>query len=237
MATPDLIDCGFIVQFDCGGGNCHFCQVASARSRSKLTSPSRLDMGTVPLHDLRLTMKSLVLVTILLGAGTAAAAQPSPPSSASQSTQDAFSPAKSIGMFAYPKNGQNADQQLKDESECYGSAKQQSGVDPQAPPPPAKTAEQKAAEQQAAAANAPQAKGGRVKGVARGAAAGAGLGAIAGDAGTGAAVGAAAGTMKDASKQRQAKAASQKQAAVNTAALDTFKRASACMDACGYSVK
>jgi hypothetical protein len=53
--------------------------------------------------------------------------------SAGQSAGPAWSPAKSIGMFAYPKNHQNSDQQLKDESECYGSAKQNSGVDPQGP--------------------------------------------------------------------------------------------------------
>ena len=35
-----------------------------------------------------------------------------------QSSGSAFSPAKSIGMFAYPKNKQSADQQLKDEGEC-----------------------------------------------------------------------------------------------------------------------
>jgi hypothetical protein len=33
--------------------------------------------------------------------------------------------AKSIGMFAYPMNNQNADQQLKDDSDWYGSAKHQ----------------------------------------------------------------------------------------------------------------
>src|SRR3954470_2267611 len=74
------------------------------------------------------------------------------------------SPAKSIGVFAFPKNNQTAEQQSKDENACYGMAKQQSGVDPQAPPPAGKTAEQKQAEQKAAADNAPQAKGGRAKG-------------------------------------------------------------------------
>jgi hypothetical protein len=49
------------------------------------------------------------------------------------------SPAKSIGLFAYPKNQQSADQQLRDENECFASSKQQSGVDPQAPPPATKT--------------------------------------------------------------------------------------------------
>jgi hypothetical protein len=40
-----------------------------------------------------------------------------------QSTQAAspgLSPAKSINMFAFPRNGQNSDQQLKDENDCYG---------------------------------------------------------------------------------------------------------------------
>lgn len=66
----------------------------------------------------------------------------------------AWSPAKSIGMFAYPQNQQNADQQLKDESECYGSARQNTGVDPQAPPPAAPSAQQQQAAQQQAAASA-----------------------------------------------------------------------------------
>jgi len=66
-------------------------------------------------------------------------------------SNDAWSPAKSIGMFAYPTKNQNADQQLKDESQCYGSAKQNTGVDPQAPAPAATSAEsQQAAQQQAA---------------------------------------------------------------------------------------
>src|SRR5262245_23317078 len=91
--------------------------------------------------------------------------QPSTPASASSVAQQSgatSSPAKSIGMFAYPKNQQSADQQLKDENECFASAKQQSGIDPQAPPPATKTDEQKKAEQQAAADNAKQARGGRV---------------------------------------------------------------------------
>ena len=116
----------------------------------------------------------------------------SPPTTApaAQQAGAASSPAKSIGMFAYPKNEQSADQQLKDENECFASAKQQSGIDPQAPPPATKTEEQKKAEQQAAADNAKQAIGGRV----RGAAGGAAVGAIADDdAGTGAAAGATAG--------------------------------------------
>jgi Glycine-zipper domain len=166
------------------------------------------------------------------------------------------SPAKSIGLFAYPKNQQNADQQLKDETDCYSSAKQQTAVDPQAPPPAAPSAEeQKAAEEQAAkqaAGSTP--KGGAVKGSAKGAAGGAAIGAIAGDAGTGAAIGATAGAVRGRRQQKKAQKTAEQQAAQQTAqaqqqaqgnanaqyqgALDTFKRAfSACMDARGYSVK
>jgi hypothetical protein len=165
------------------------------------------------------------------------------------------SPSKSIGMFAYPKNNQSPEQQAKDENECFASAKQNSGVDPQAPPPAAKTAEQKAAEQKAAADNAPQKHGGRARGAARGAAGGAVVGAIADDeAGKGAGAGAAVGTMAGGAKQRKANKASKQQAAQQTAQaqqqedaqaqaqhqaqIDTFKRAyTACMEARNYSVK
>src|SRR5499425_3080660 len=75
----------------------------------------------------------------------------SPTSAPAATQQPASSPAKSIGMFAYPKNQQSADQQLKDENGCFASAKQQSGIAPEAPPPATKTEEQKKAEQQAAA--------------------------------------------------------------------------------------
>jgi hypothetical protein len=169
-------------------------------------------------------------------------------------TSSATSPAKSINMYAYPRSGQSPEKQSKDESECYASSKQQTGVDPQAPAPAGKSAEQKAAEQKAAADSAQAPKGGRVKGAARGAAGGAAIGAINDDAGDGAAAGAVAGTMVGGAKQRKANAAAKQQASANTAAaqqkedeqlkqanaanLDSFKRAfAACMDARGYSVK
>jgi hypothetical protein len=140
----------------------------------------------------------LIIATLCLATPLLAQSQPAQQSGA------ASSPAKSIGMYAYPKNQQSADQQLKDENECYASAKQQSGTDPQAPPPATKTEEQKKAEQQAAADNAKQAKGGRVKGAARGAAGGAAIGAIADDeAGKGASAGAVAGTMAGGAKQEE----------------------------------
>ena len=187
--------------------------------------------------------------------GNSASGAPNVLGSPQQQSAPASSPSKDIGVFVFGKAGQSADQQLKDETDCYAAAKQQSGIDPKAPPPAAKTEEQKKAEQQAAAQNAPQAKGGRARGAARGAAGGAAIGAIADDeAGKGAAAGAVAGTMRGGIKQRQSNAAAQKQAAANVAAqqqkeeeqakaahaegLDTFQRAfEACMDARNYSVK
>ena len=194
--------------------------------------------------------KSTICFALVLSATSIASAQTQP----GQTAAPAFSPAQTIDMFAFPKNGQSADQQLKDESECYGSAKQRTAIDPQKPAPQGPSAEEVAAAQKEAAENAPQAAGGRLRGAARGAAGGAAMGAIAGDAGTGAGVGAVAGTMRGGMQQRQANAQSKQQAAAQaTAALkkqteelqrahqegiDTFQRAfAACMDARNYSVK
>jgi hypothetical protein len=165
-----------------------------------------------------------------------------------------FSAAQTIGMFVYPKASQTHDQQLIDESECYNSVQQQTGIDPQASGPKApSSADQNAAAQQGAA-QAQQAQGGRVRGAARGAAGGAAIGAITGNAGRGAAIGATVGTVRGGRRQRQANAAAQEtgaQAAVSqqqqtygqskaayNQRMGTFKRGfSACMDARGYSVK
>lgn len=202
---------------------------------------------------LTITIMTLSFAPPLLAQAAPTSTPPSVPPA--QQPQPATSHAKSIGLFPYPKNQQSADQQLKDESECFAAAKQQTGIDPQAPPPATKTEEQKKAEQEAAADNAKQVKGGRVRGAARGAAGGAAVGAIADDeAGKGAAAGAAAGTMVGGAKQRRANKAAKQQAAQATAqqqqqeeaqakavhqqGIDTFKRAfSACMDARGYSIK
>jgi hypothetical protein len=66
----------------------------------------------------------------------------------------------SLGVSAYPARGQTPQQQQRDEGQCYGWARQTTGIDPMAKPaaPPASTAirplrraEQKEAEQQAEA--------------------------------------------------------------------------------------
>lgn len=101
----------------------------------------------------------------------------------------------------YPSKGQSAKQQSKDEGECYGWAKQQTGIDPTAvantPPPP----------------SGPAVGGGeRLRGAARGALGGAAVGAIAGDTGTGAGVGAVVGTMAGGRQARQDQQAQSQQA-------------------------
>jgi len=165
-----------------------------------------------------------------------------------------FSAAQKLGMFAFAKNNQSQDQQLRDEYDCYGMVQQQTGINPEAPPPAGASAADVQAAQDQAAANAPQAKGGRARGAARGAVGGAVIGGIAGDAGTGAAVGATVGTVRGGRQQRKANEASKDQAAQAAGAqvqqqanqaqaaydqqINTFKKGfSACMDARGYSVK
>lgn len=165
-----------------------------------------------------------------------------------------FSAAEKIGMFAYSKNNQSHDQQLRDEYDCYTQIQQQTGINPDTPAPAGPSSAEVQAAQQQAAANAPQAQGGRARGAARGAAGGAVIGGIAGDAGKGAAIGAAAGTVRGGRQQRQANEQSKQQAAQSAGEqmhqqssqakaaynkqMDTFKRGfSSCMDARGYSVK
>lgn len=128
--------------------------------------------------------------------------------------------------IAYPAKGQSAQQQQRDDGECYGWAKSNTGIDPavvaSSPPPP------------------PSAAGGeRVRGAARGAAGGAAIGAIAGDAGEGAAIGAVVGTMAGGRQARQNKAAQQQAAASGQQqAIGTFYRAyGACMEGRGYTIK
>jgi hypothetical protein len=125
--------------------------------------------------------------------------------------------------IAYPAKGQSAQQQQKDDGQCYSWAKTNTGVDPaavaSAPPPP----------------SGPATGGGeRARGALRGAAVG---GIVDGGDGarTGAAVGVVAGGAKARQNQKaqQASAQSQKQGS-----MDTFNRAyAACMEGRGYTIK
>ena len=199
-------------------------------------------------------MKLSTITLVVICISMPSMAQTAPGAGEASPAAPAWSPSQSIGMFAFPRTGQTPDQQLKDESECYGAAKQMTGVNAQAPAPTGPSADEIAAAQKQAVANAEQVQGARVGGAARGAAGGAAIGAIAGNAGKGAGAGAVAGTMRGGAAQRQANAQSKQQAAARAAAeqkkigeqlktehqegIDTFQRAfSACMDARGYSVK
>ena len=138
---------------------------------------------------------------------------------------------KKVNMYVFPAKDQSAEQQVKDQDECYQWAVQQSGVDPLNPP------RVEAAQVQ----QGPDGSG--IAGAAGGAAVGAAIGAIAGDAGKGAAIGAIAGGLRGArssqaqrSVRQQANnmAAGQKEAEL----MNNFKKAySVCLEGKGYTVK
>ncbi len=175
------------------------------------------------------TKSAILIMTVFLAALVSVLAGRTMAQSQKAAVQPKASPAASIGLFVYPTKGQTAQQQANDENACYTAAKQQTGIDPTAPPPPQQVEAQ---------------KGGGAKGAARGAAGGAAVGGITGgDAGSGAAAGAAVGAVRGRRQQRKANEQAQQQAVQQAEAqqqqsLDTFRRSfSACMDARGYSVK
>jgi hypothetical protein len=139
--------------------------------------------------------------------------------------------ASSMGIFIYPTQSQAPDQQSRDDYECFGFAKTQSGYDPMNPP------------QITAQAPDQGPSGARVAGAARGAAGGAVIGAIAGDTGKGAAYGATLGAMSGgrADRQRRAQQSQQAEQSAQQQMANmqlTFKNAyGACIEARGYSVK
>ena len=133
-------------------------------------------------------------------------------------------------LIIYPNDGQDQAQQDKDNYECYGWAKGQSGFDPMAMP----TATEPPPEQESA-------KGGVVRGGLRGAAIG---GIIDGSDGakTGAAAGAVIGGMRRADQNRsqaqQQQQWEQQQAAQYEQARAGYNRAfAACMEGRGYTVR
>lgn len=137
----------------------------------------------------------------------------------------------SLGVYVYPAEGQDSEQQSKDDYECFAWAKQQTGYDPMNPPE--------------VVAQAPDQgpSGARLKGAARGAAGGAIIGEIADDdAGKGAAIGATVGAMRSGRQdrlQRQAQSEQAEQAASQqqSAMANQFRSAYAtCMEARKYSV-
>jgi uncharacterized protein YcfJ len=153
--------------------------------------------------------------------------------------------AATMNVYAFPAEGQAADQQNKDEAECYTWAVNNIGTDPFQL---AKQAEQQQQQAQAAKGEVSQAgKGSAAKGALVGAAGGALIGEIASDdAGRGAAIGAVVGGLGGRrvrrQKQNQATGQIDQQAAQQQAAtaqqVEDFKKAfSVCLEAKDYLVK
>jgi len=177
-------------------------------------------------------MKRVIVVAalILLDVHVTSRAQTQPPPQ--QKTL-----AATMSVYVFPTQGQPAEQQSKDEADCFNWAGQNTGTDPFEL---AKQAQAQQQQQQAQAAQAAQ--GSAVRGAAKGAAAGALVGGLAGDAGTGAAVGAATGAVAGRSRRKQAEAQAQQQAQATQKAtaqqMENFRKAfSVCLEAKKYMVK
>jgi hypothetical protein len=153
--------------------------------------------------------------------------------------------ASTLDVYAFPKEGQTAEQQSKDEADCYEWAVTNSGGDPFELQEQSEAAEAEAAQQTETAREA--ARGAGARGAVRGAAAGALIGEIADDdAGDGAAYGAAIGAVAarrgsrrasaEAEEQIEEQKESQQQATAEE--IGNFKKAfSACLEGKDYLVK
>lgn len=178
-----------------------------------------------------------VLTVAMAATALPLAAQTPGPSSAQRSL------AATLGVHAFPSEGQKSEQQSKDESECYKWGVQNTGIDPFQV---ANQTRQQAAQagQNAQAAKAAGTNAG-ARGAVKGAAGGALVGAIAGDTGAGAAIGAGVGIVAGRAKKRraeeEAKAHEQQAQAVQQSSnkqTDNFKKAfGACLEAKKYLVK
>jgi hypothetical protein len=159
--------------------------------------------------------------------------------------QSPTSLAASLNVQVFPKAGQDAAQQSRDEAECYDWAVTNSGVDPFALQK--KEAQQAQQTQQASEQAAAAGQGAGARGAVKGAVAGAVIGEIADDdAGKGAAYGAAAGVVagrrgaRKAQEQAQADISQQHQQATQATAeeMKNFKNAfGACLEAKDYIAK
>jgi hypothetical protein len=153
--------------------------------------------------------------------------------------------ASTLQIYVFPKQGQDATQQSKDEAACYDWAVTNSGADP------FKVADQKEADAQKAQAEQQAAQqagaGSGAQSAVRGAAAGALIGEIANDdAGDGAAWGAALGVVHGRRKGHQQQQQAQQQAAANEEQRSqtteqqeaNYQKAfSVCLEAKDYMVK
>jgi hypothetical protein len=115
----------------------------------------------------------------------------------------------------YPSEGQNEQQQMADQLECYRWSVQQTSWDPY------KAYDELVQKGYAAKQSAQEAQGGLVRGAAGGALIGLAVGAIAGNAGKGAAIGAASGGLAGGMRSRRQVSQAQAQ---QQAALDAFNK-------------
>ena len=151
-----------------------------------------------------------------------------------------------LEVYAFPKKGQDSQQQSQDEAECYSWAVNNSGSDPFDLQKQKIADTEQAEKDKQQAAKTGQAKGSAVSGAVKGAVIGE---LVDDDAGKGAAIGATLGVMK---KRRHARAEKKKaaaateaveQKAASTAAateeqMKNFKKAfSVCLEAKDYLVK
>jgi len=153
--------------------------------------------------------------------------------------------AATLDMYAFPKEGQAAEQQSKDEAACYDWATTNTGSDPFAAQKEQAAAAQEAEESVKQAQGATQGAG--AAGAVKGAAAGALIGEIShGDTGESAAIGAAVGMVASRRRAHAARGQAQQQAvakgnqAIEASAeeIDNFKKAfSVCLEAKDYLVK
>ncbi len=136
--------------------------------------------------------------------------------------------------YVYPSKGQSADQQRRDEHECYQWARQRTGFDPMQQPRTSSPPPQQQGQQ-----------GGLLRGAARGATLGVIGGAIAGNAGKGAAIGAATGALlggfrrRDRRRQQQQAEqqwANQQAAQYQNARYEYDRAFGACLGGRGYTV-
>lgn len=153
--------------------------------------------------------------------------------------------AATIEVYVFPTEGQAADQQSKDEAQCYSFAESNTGTDP-FQLQKSNDATQEQAEQQVAQTEAAT-QGAGARGAVRGAAAGALIGEVSGgDAGDSALMGAAAVGIASRRRARSANHQAEQQAAQTSQAseqateeqIDNFKKAfSVCLEANDYMVK
>jgi len=163
----------------------------------------------------------------------------------SAAADESKSLASTLEVYVFPAEGQAADQQSKDEAECYSWAASNTGSDPFELQKQSEQQQQQTEQQVAQAQGATQGAG--AKGAVRGAAAGAIIGEVSGgDASDSAAIGAAAGAISSRRRSRAASAHAQEEAKAQGEAqqqetaeqVDNFKKAfGVCLEAKDYMVK